>query len=128
MVKTEYEGEFGETINRPMTDPRNIQEMDAGVLFNRVGEVTILDVREKGDYAAEPSMIEGAIRVDPDNLSWLDGYSKNTLYVLYCKHPNCDTSRRIAGQMRARGFNNVQILRGGIDAWAKAGHPLSSEQ
>ncbi len=128
MVKQDYRGEFGETINRPMDDPRNIQEMDAGILFNRTGEVTILDVREKADFEADPRRIEGAVRVDPDDLSWMNGYSKNTIYVLYCKQPTCETSRRIAGEMRARGFTNVQILRGGIDSWDKAGHPLTSEQ
>jgi len=128
MVKLEYEGEFGETINRPMDDPRNIQEMDAGVLFHRTGEVTILDARDAADYEADPRRIEGAVRVDLDNMSWLGGYSKNTQYIIYCKHPKCETSKRLAREMRVRGFTNVQVLRGGIDAWIKAGHPLSSEQ
>lgn len=127
MVKQDYEGEFGETINRPMSDPRNVREMDAGALVHRTGEVTILDVRDRGDYEADPRRIEGAVRVDPDNLSWMNGYSKNTEYVLYCESPNCETSRRIAGEMRARGFSNVHILGGGLRAWEKSGQSLTSE-
>ena len=125
MIKMDYEGEFGESINRPSGEhpSATLSEMDLDVLFGRTGEVTVLDVRDEADYAASDKTIEGAARVSPTNHAWMDGMPKNSEYVIFCSSEGCATSRKVGQAMIAKGFTHVHVLTGGVEEWEKAGRP-----
>ena len=65
------------------TIPRLTKEELKPLLGNP--DVAVIDVRAKGDWEKETSMIKGAVREDPMNVaSWIDKYPKGTTLVFYC--------------------------------------------
>lgn len=48
-------------------------------------DVLVLDVRTESSWAASDRKIPGAVRRDAWNIdSWVDGYSREMMVVLYC--------------------------------------------
>lgn len=71
-----------------------------------------------------PFCLPGAIRVDPDAaLKEPDALPAAKDLVLYCDCPDDAASAAVAQALKAKGFANVKILRGGLKAWMEAGLP-----
>ncbi|MBF0411213.1 MAG: sulfurtransferase [Desulfamplus sp.] len=87
-------------------------------------DIMILDVRRKSDYEAEPSLITGATRQDPEQIeSWSKTIPENKQVVIYCVKGG-SVSKSVSEYL-----NNKQIktsyLEGGIKAWQDSGGEVS---
>ena len=88
------------------------------------GDLAILDVRSADAVSRCPFCLPGAIRVDPDAaLKEPDALPAAKDLVLYCDCPDDAASAAVAQALKAKGFANVKILRGGLKAWMEAGLP-----
>ena len=109
-------------FHRPRPDPSPWIEADA--LKNRLGSVTLLDVRQPEEYDAPPGHLPTARNVPlAEVTAWAahPGALDNAI-VLVCKTDR--RSARAAETLRAAGARNVSVLRGGTDGWHLLGLPL----
>ena len=70
-------GVFAETVPRMTVDQ----------LESRLGtdDLVVLDVRSERDWSAADTMINGAVRVSPNEVGqWVDSFPKQKTFVLYC--------------------------------------------
>ncbi len=92
-------------------------------------EFLILDVRPKQAYRLSPVRIKGAIRVPPGNIdARFRELPANKPIVVYCNDTGEETAARAARILTERGFRDVRVLRGGFDAWLRAGYPLDQKE
>ena len=86
----------------------------------------IIDARSAFEQDADPFAIPGALFLQ-DGRSEPDALRTPLLkpVVIYCSCPNEISAAVLATRMRKQGFADVRPLLGGIDAWRKAGHPVS---
>ncbi len=85
--------------------------------------VSLLDVRRKGDYEASPKRIPGASWFDPESVdTWIDKQNTDHFTVVYCVKGG-GVSRSIADQMQQHGIQTA-FLKGGIKAWSENGEPV----
>ncbi|GAB3049202.1 rhodanese-like domain-containing protein [Sediminivirga luteola] len=89
------------------------------------GSVTLIDVREPDEHAAQA--IPGA-RLVPmhDILSGTVQLPRDEPLVLHCKSGY--RSGNVAEALSAAGYEQVRNLSGGIEAWAEAGLPVTSQR
>lgn len=88
-------------------------------------DLTIVDLRHRMDFAAEPSTIPGAILLPSEEFD--RRYQEIPLdreIILYCTCPNEATSARVALMLKRRGIPRVRPLAGGLAAWKGKGFPL----
>ena len=84
------------------------------------GSLVIVDVRI--NWAASDRKIKNAVRQDPNAVGeWMGKYDPSQPIVLYCSTPQEQTSREVARQLQATGFEQVKILQGGWVVWEAAG-------
>jgi len=90
----------------------------------------LLDVRTKMDYETSPLKLPGAIRLEPEEAEAgrikLDADPRQ-LIVAYCTSPDEQTSARMAGLLRQRGYVNARILKGGLGGWTNARLPVEAK-
>lgn len=90
----------------------------------------LLDVRDAVLYAASPYRVPGAVRVDPDRLD-ADlaerGIDRGRPVVVCCVADEVQ-SARTARRLRALGYAEVRILKGGLAGWSQAGLPLEPKE
>ena len=84
------------------------------------GHVTVLDVRRAADFAADPVMLPGARRCQPEDIdTWSRELHSDQDIVLYCARggsvSNGVLDALLAKQLKAR------YIEGGIVAWKDAG-------
>jgi len=95
----------------------------------RQGDVAgalLLDVRRAGVFEETATMIPGAHWRDPAAVArWSRELSAEREVVVYCVYGH-EVGRATAMRLRAAGVN-ARFLRGGIDGWQAAGHPLVSK-
>lgn len=78
--------------------------------------VTLVDVRLREDFDANPTMIPGAIRRDPEGIAdWVSALPRDKPVVVYCVKGKW-VSQKAATYLSEQGFD-VRSLDGGIDAW-----------
>jgi len=78
--------------------------------------VTLVDVRLREDFDANPTMIAGAIRRDPEGIAdWVSALPRDKPVVVYCVKGKW-VSQKAATYLSEQGFD-VRSLDGGIDAW-----------
>jgi rhodanese-related sulfurtransferase len=65
--------------------PRMTKEDLKSLLGNR--DLVIFDVRTVADYNTSTTKIKGAVRINPKApvQTWMDKYTKNKIYVFYCR-------------------------------------------
>ncbi len=84
---------------------------------------TIINVGKRQGSAE----IRGAIRYRPQDLETPDHLAlpiaPKKPVVLYDEHGIEESTRRIAKKLRANGFEEVNILRGGFEAWKASNGP-----
>ena len=44
--------------------------------------------------------------------------------ILYCAGPSCPQSREAGKTLKARGYLNVSVYEGGLEAWKREGNPV----
>jgi rhodanese-related sulfurtransferase len=78
----------------------------------------LLDVREPDEFAT--AAIEGSLKIPmrtvPSRLADLESHRGERI-VVHCHHGG--RSARVAQWLRDQGFEQVQNLAGGIDAWSQ---------
>jgi rhodanese-related sulfurtransferase len=100
------------------TEPIWIEPPDLAARLQRPSPPTIVDVRGPDEFTGELGHIDGAINIPLADLpSRLGDLSVDHGVVLVCKTQV--RSARAADVMRASGFRDVAVLRGGMVAWAQ---------
>ncbi len=103
-----------------MTMKREIppQQVQAYLAENR--NMTILDVRNAEDYAAEPDLVPTAEWMDYERVGeWCGRLSKDRLIVVYCQHGQ-RISNLVLDELLSAGCE-ARLLTGGMDGWRAAG-------
>jgi len=91
-----------------------------------MGTYTILDAREKKEFAI--SHLPGAnwVGYDDFSLDRVKGVSRDNPVLVYCSIGY--RSEKVGEQLKAAGFTKVYNLYGSIFAWATRGYPLVNEK
>ena len=85
--------------------------------------VTLVDVRRKADYEAEPNLIPGAAWRDPEQVgSWSRELPKDRPVVVYCVKGGA-VSQSITATLIGKQVN-ARFVAGGLKAWKEAGGGL----
>ena len=87
----------------------------------------IIDARSVFELDSDPYTLPNALLLsgrEVDN-KLLDVPRLHSV-VVFCSCPNEITAAVVAKRMHKLGFMNVRPLRGGLDAWREAGHPVQS--
>jgi hydroxyacylglutathione hydrolase len=97
-----------------------IPQITAGQLRDRLGELTVLDVRRESEWQA--GHIEGAHWYALDNFPRaLPQLDRDAPIAVHCKSGY--RSIIAASLLRRAGFHNVSNVLGGFDAWAQEASP-----
>jgi len=84
-----------------------------------------IDVRRRPAFDAAAQRIRGARWFDPERVEQLEGaLARDRAVAVYCLHGHA-ISRSVAAQLAAAGFD-ARIVRGGLEAWSRAGLPLEA--
>ena len=106
-------------IRQLRMDRVSVEELRVLIDAHKVS--TILDVRPPLLQQAT-GHIPGARMVDVAHIEeGIKGLSPDGEVVVYCACPNEASSIEVAQRLMKLGFNRIRPLRGGIDAWIKAG-------
>jgi rhodanese-related sulfurtransferase len=85
--------------------------------------VTLVDVRRKADYEAEPSLIPGAAWRDPEQVeNWSRELPQGRPVVVYCVKGGA-VSQSITDQLNKKQVP-ARYVEGGLKAWKESGGPL----
>jgi rhodanese-related sulfurtransferase len=83
-------------------------------------EPLVVDIRRAVDFQADPSMIPGAMRGDPDEIDeWSAKLPRDVEIVVYCVRGG-SVSQSVTPRLRERGLR-ARYLAGGISAWKQSG-------
>lgn len=93
------------------------------ILLNRE-EAVVLDIRDSNVFKKEGHII-GAVNIPLDSIDQsmkkLEKYKKKIIVVV------CGTGQKsivLANKLRKQGFEKVQVLTGGLNAWKQANMPI----
>lgn len=90
----------------------------------RLGDVTVLDVRSDRDWDKAARMIPYAVREEPGDVErWAGKYRRDEPLVLYCSSPQERMSTHVALRLKAMGYAETVVLRGGWREWAGSKYP-----
>lgn len=86
----------------------------------QLGGVTLIDVRRKADFEADPARLPGAVWHDPEQIeNWSAQLPKDKGVVLYCVRGG-GVSNSVLDNLRGKGID-ARYIEGGIVAWKEAG-------
>lgn len=98
--------------------------MSVEALYSQLGlpdAPRVLDVRTEEDFAAQPRMIPGALRVPPDRLQAArSALPRRRRIVVHCAHGR-EVGCNAASELVAAGYPAF-YLEGGISGWLEASH------
>jgi rhodanese-related sulfurtransferase len=87
---------------------------------------TLIDVRSKEVFAADPRLLPGAVRrADETVSSWAEEFTGRSI-VAICEDGRGE-SEGVAAWLRVNGAASAEVLAGGQKAWTQAGLPLVPE-
>jgi rhodanese-related sulfurtransferase len=92
----------------------------------KAGDVIVLDVRTPEEM--QTGYLEGAQNMNfssPDFEKSLDNLDHSKKYCVYCLSGK--RSGKALEMMKAKGFQNVTAMEGGLNAWKSAGLPLQKQ-
>ena len=114
-----------ETTNYSNT---RISVLDTKNLIADNKKVTILDVRTPKEFSR--GHIAGAINInihDPNFSKYAATLDKDKLYIVHCAvNPRGGRGDKSIHIMDELGFSNLLSMDGGINAWKRAGLPISN--
>jgi S1-C subfamily serine protease/rhodanese-related sulfurtransferase len=90
----------------------------------------LVDVRTRTDFETSPLRLPSAVRLEPEAVEAgrIDlAADHNALIVTYDTSPGEATAEKMANALRARGYRNVRILKGGLGGWTNARLPVESK-
>ncbi|MCW0447692.1 DedA family protein/thiosulfate sulfurtransferase GlpE [Xanthomonas sacchari] len=115
-----------QSLRRAM-EMRRIDVDELHVLLQGETPPLLLDIRAPGYRTLEPFAIPGALEVDDRQVDALVArLPRDRRIVIYCACPNEVSAAILAKRLRQHAFEDVLPLRGGLDAWRAAGHPLAA--
>jgi rhodanese-related sulfurtransferase len=71
--------------------------------------------------------LPGAVNIPPDRVDALAERripDRDTLVVVYCSSPDCESSVKVATRLLELGYRNVAHYAGGKSDWAQGGLPF----
>lgn len=87
----------------------------------------IVDVRSPTARTLERHRIPGAVHVPvQDAERHLSELPRDREIILYCSCPNEASAAKVARLLMNHGFRRVRPLKGGLEAWMEAGHPVEA--
>lgn len=94
-------------------------------LLENKDPMTLLDVRRKADYQANPNTIKGAVWRDPEKIDdWVKDLPVGKRAVVYCVKGG-SVSQSVTDRLRGEKFDAV-FLEGGLKHWIESGHPVEA--
>ena len=90
----------------------------------------LVDVRTRTDFETSPLRLPGAVRLEPEavDAGRIDlAAEKDALIVAYDTSPAEATAEKVGNALRARGYRNVRLLKGGLGGWTNARLPVESK-
>jgi uncharacterized protein len=106
-----------------MTHAIDIEELKK--LFQKEEAMTLLDVRRKADYQANPNAIKGAVWRDPEKIDdWVKQLPVGKRAVVYCVKGG-SVSQSVTDRLRGEGLDAV-FLDGGLKNWTESGQPVEA--
>jgi rhodanese-related sulfurtransferase len=118
------------------TKPPEIERITAEELKARLAKneaVTIVDLRAVDAFAHSSDKIKGAIHMKARRLRYRLAFApfkalpRDREIITYCACPSDEISVRAAQVLLEAGFKRVLVLKGGWQAWLKAGGPVESK-
>lgn len=102
----------------------DIPEISPEELKTNLGKVTLIDVREPGEFTGELHHIPHArlVTLGPDLSAFLKSHDKNDEIVFICR--SGARSGRATLQSRAMGFSRSVNLQGGMLLWNERKYPV----
>lgn len=98
---------------------------DLKKLFENKEPMTLLDVRRKADYQANPNTIKGAVWRDPEKIDdWVKQLPAGKRAVVYCVKGG-SVSQSVTDRLRGEKFDAV-FLDGGLKNWIESGQPVEA--
>jgi uncharacterized protein len=106
-----------------MTHAIDIKELKK--LFENEEPMTLLDVRRKADYQANPNTIKSAVWRDPQKIDeWVKQLPIGKRTVVYCVKGG-SISQSVTDRLRGEKFDAV-FLEGGLKNWIESGQPVEA--
>jgi uncharacterized protein len=103
----------------------SINAQDLKKRLTGVKPPSLIDVRRKTDYEADPNKIAGAIWRDPEKIEdWVKDLPLDAPAVVYCVRGG-SVSRSAAHRLQQEGLNAV-FLEGGLQAWTDGGQAVEA--
>ena len=101
-----------------------IPSMDVKELRDRLGEVTLVDVRQRSEW--DEGHIPGAIHFEGGRAAWEElPFPHDRPLAIQCSSGN--RSMSVSSVLRRRGYRNVIQVEGGIRQWEKNGFRIAKE-
>lgn len=101
---------------------RTITASELKSLLERNAPLTLLDLRRKSDFDAEPHLVPGARKLEHEAIEeWSVTLPRDREIVLYCAHGKT-ISNAALDRLLALGFE-ARFIEGGMDGWREAGGP-----
>ncbi len=90
-------------------------------------KVAVFDLLDYEAREGEVAGIPGSVRVDPTRMRNSPRFviPEGVSIVLYCTSRGELASARVAEHLRKRGFTEVWVLEGGLEAWMQEGRPVT---
>ncbi len=83
-------------------------------------QVTLIDVRRRPAFEADPRVIPGAVWRDPHAVdAWAMELPAGMPVVVYCVHGH-EVSNGVVDHLRSRGVD-AALVEGGVEGWKAAG-------
>ena len=103
----------------------SINAQDLKKRLTGVKPPSLIDVRRKTDYEADPNKIAGAIWRDPEKIEdWVKDLPSDAPAVVYCVRGG-SVSQSVAHRLQQEGLNAV-FLEGGLQAWTESGQAVEA--
>jgi len=124
-ARDDYLGDPGHPGHPGHPGARQVESIGREELLRRVaaGQVTVLDVRPAGEYAA--GHLPGAVNIPIEELAGrLGELPAGVEVVAYCRGPYCVFAHEAVRLLAGRGRRAVRLREGALE-WRLAGHPMA---
>ena len=110
------------SISSQGTGVKEIDQISVEIAWEKVKSGDALLICSYGG-SCEDILLEGAI-LHKELETRLPSQSKNQEIIFYCDWPDEATSAGLAEKYIKKGFTNVKVLKGGVEAWTDAGYSI----
>jgi rhodanese-related sulfurtransferase len=102
---------------------KSIDPQELNKKLSKSEPLTLLDVRRKADYEADPGKISGATWRDPEKIeTWIKEIPSGNPIVVYCVRGG-SVSQSVTERLQREGLEAV-FLEGGLKAWIESGQSV----